>query len=170
MPVQDDSLTRCHDESGGGVFGQYVHPPQLDVEELAPALGQVEGAPPAELWERASEQAPTGLGGGPRPPYLAVDAAPQAVGGGRMQQLPGPALVEGDDGAHVVLAERAVDKGGDEDASQPLHPVQVCKRLVGKVPEGGGVIISSSCFWRERGAKLTAANSPVLCLLSSCGG
>lgn len=43
------ALTRCHDESWGGVFGQDGHPPELDVEELTPALGQVEGATFAEL-------------------------------------------------------------------------------------------------------------------------
>lgn len=59
-------LTRGHDESWGRVFGQDGHPPQLDVEELTPALGQVEGAAFTELGGeeeevRASEQVLTGL-------------------------------------------------------------------------------------------------------------
>lgn len=67
--------------------------------------------------------------------YLAVHSSPQAVGSRWLQQLPRPSLVEGDDGSHVVFADRAVDECGDEDSSQPLHAVQVCERFIGKVPE-----------------------------------
>lgn len=49
MDVLDGGLTGGHDESWRGVFGQNGHPPQLDVEELTPALGQVEGAAFTEL-------------------------------------------------------------------------------------------------------------------------
>lgn len=66
--------------------------------------------------------------------YLAVDRAPKAVGAWRPEQLPGAALVEGDHRAHVVFSERAVDERGHKHATQALHTVQVCKRLVGKVP------------------------------------
>lgn len=38
-----------HDESRRRVLGQDGHPPQLDVEQLAPALGQMQGAAFAEL-------------------------------------------------------------------------------------------------------------------------
>lgn len=38
-----------HDESWCGVLGQDWHPPQLDVEQLAPALGQVQRATFTEL-------------------------------------------------------------------------------------------------------------------------
>lgn len=67
--------------------------------------------------------------------YLAVHSSSQAVGSRRLKQLPRPPLVKSDDGSHVVLGDRAVDERGDEDSSQPLHAVQVCKRLIGKIPE-----------------------------------
>lgn len=67
--------------------------------------------------------------------YLAVHSSSQAVCSRWLKQLPCPSLVESDDRSHVFLAERAIDERGDIDASQPLHTVQVCKRLIGKVPE-----------------------------------
>lgn len=66
--------------------------------------------------------------------YLAVYGSAQAVSRRRLKQLPRPSLVERDDRSHVVLAHRAVDERGDVDAPQPLHTVQVCKRLIGKIP------------------------------------
>lgn len=42
-------LTCGHDESWSRVLGQDRHPPQLDIKQLAPALGQVQGATFAEL-------------------------------------------------------------------------------------------------------------------------
>lgn len=65
---------------------------------------------------------------------LALYGSSQAVGSRRLKQLPRPSLVERDDRSHVVLAHRAVDERGDVDAPQPLHTVQVCKRLIGKIP------------------------------------
>lgn len=53
-----------------------------------------------------------------------------------LEQLPGAALVEGDDRAHVLLAEGAVDQRGDVDAPHALHAVEIRKGLVGKVPVG----------------------------------
>lgn len=67
--------------------------------------------------------------------YLAIHSSSQAVGSRRLKQLPCSSLVESDDGSHVVFADRAVDERGDEDSSQSLHTVEVCKRLIGKVPE-----------------------------------
>lgn len=66
--------------------------------------------------------------------YLAVYGSAQAVGSRRLKQLPRPSFVERDDRSHVVLAHRAVDERGDVDAPQPLHTVQVCKWLIGKIP------------------------------------
>lgn len=45
-----------HDESRRRVLGQDGHPPQLDVKQLAPALGQMEGATFAELGRRGGRQ------------------------------------------------------------------------------------------------------------------
>lgn len=70
-------------------------------------------------------------------PYWAVNSSSQAVGSGRLQQLPSSSLVERDHRPHVVLADRAVDERGDEDSSQALHTVKVRERLVGKVPGNG---------------------------------
>lgn len=70
-------------------------------------------------------------------PYRAVHGSSQTVGSRRLQQLPRSSLVEGDDGAHVVFADRAVDERGDEDSPQALHAVKVRERLVGKVPGTG---------------------------------
>lgn len=67
--------------------------------------------------------------------HLAVHSSSQAVGSRGLKQLPCPSLVKSDDGSHVVLAYRAIDERGNEDASQPLHAVHVCKRLTGEIPE-----------------------------------
>lgn len=82
---------------------------------------------------------PVGFSQCPTPPWhLAVDVLP-VVGLSRgLEQLPGAALVEGDDGAHVLLAEGAVDQRGDVDAPHAFHAVEISEGLVGKVPEGSG--------------------------------
>lgn len=67
--------------------------------------------------------------------YLAVHGSSKAVSNRWLKQLPRPSLIKGDDRSHVVLADWAVDERGDKDTSQPLHAVQVCKWLVGKIPE-----------------------------------
>lgn len=67
--------------------------------------------------------------------YLAVHGSSKTVSSRRLKKLPRPSLIKSDDGSHVVFAYRAVDERGDEDSSQPLHTVQVCKGLIGKVPE-----------------------------------
>lgn len=74
--------------------------------------------------------------------YRTVHSSSQAVGSGRLQQLPSSSLVESDDRPHVVFADRAVDERGDEDSPQALHAVKVRERLVGEVPgtaRGGAV-------------------------------
>lgn len=66
--------------------------------------------------------------------YLTVYLLPVACLRRGLQQLPGAPLVKGDDRAHVLLAEGAVDQGGDVDAPHAFDAMEVRKGLVGKIP------------------------------------
>lgn len=70
----------------------------------------------------------------PTPRYLAVYLFPVARLHRGLQQLPGAPLVKGDDGAHVLLAEGAIDQSGDVDAPHAFDAMEVRKGLVGKIP------------------------------------
>lgn len=81
--------------------------------------------------------------------YLTVYPLPVACLRWGLQQLPGPPFVKGDDGAHVLLAEGAVDQGGDVDTPHAFDTMEICKGLVGKIPvrECKGEVSESQPPW-----------------------
>lgn len=137
------SGTGGDDQSRCRLFGEDGHPAQLEIQQLAQALGQVERA---ALGKLEKQSASVGIHPSShrvlRSPsarrYLAVRLLPVVRLRRGLQRLPGAPLVKGDDGAHVLLAEGAVDQRGDVDAPHTLNAVEVRKGLVGKIPARGG--------------------------------
>lgn len=72
--------------------------------------------------------------------HLTVRLLPIACLCWGLQGLPGASLVEGDDGAHVLLAEGAVEQRGNVHTSHTFDPVEVSKRLIGKISARGSRI------------------------------